>query len=519
MANSRTDNVIKNSGASMIYRIIYLVIHFVMRTVFIRLLGKEYTGISSLFTDILSVLSLVEMGLDASMVFSLFQPLAAGDEKKIAGLMNFYRRAFTLIGVAVMACGLALLPVLQYIVKGVPNIREDIRLIFIMYVMTTASSYFFVYKTILIRADQKSRIISYTTAFFAVGEFLLEVLLLVITRQFFAYLIVRFVASVTRNFVLSRKAEQMYPQYLQNREAEISREDKISLYKNIAALCVYNLAAVVLSSTDSIFISAFVGTVEVAIVGNFTLIVHSIKNIIQLMVNASRPSVGNYVATDSTKRQLQLFFQINFLTFWVACFCSTCLFNLLNPFVGGIWFDKSYQIDTGIIALMVINFYISVMSFTTGTFRSANGLFVQGWYRPAVMTCMNVILDYFMGRSMGIIGIYLATLISLLLTQVWYDPYIVFKHAFKMKPWRYYRDYLIMALLTVFCCAAAYLLSGLVTISNKWLSFAVRMMISACLPNLVLYVLFRRTNEYVFVKTTAVKIVNKVINRKRKSAG
>lgn len=520
MKNSRTENVIKNSTASLIYRLIYLVIHFVMRTVFIRLLGREYTGLATLFADILHVLSLVELGLDASMAFHLYKPLAEKDENKIAALMNFYRKAFTIIGVVVLACGVALIPFLRYIVKDVPNIRESIQLIFLMYVLTTASSYFFVYRTILIRADQKSRIISYTTAAFAIGEFLLEVTLLLIFHQYFSYLIVRLMSSVARNAFLSIKARKMYPQYLRNREPKLAKEDRTALYKNIAALCVYNLAAVVLSSTDSIFISAFVGTGVVAVVGNFTMIVKNIKTIIRLMINSSRPSVGNFVATDAGNRQLDMFHKINFLTFWVACFCSTCLFNLLNPFVGGIWFDASYRISNGIVAVMVMNFFISVMSFTNGTFRSANGLFVQGWYRPAVMAVMNIVLDYFMGKSMGISGIYIATLLSLLLTQVWYDPYIVFKHAFGMKPWSYFRDYAIYALLTALCCAGAYWLSELLSISNKWLDFGCRIVISVLLPNVVLFVLFRKTDEFAFVKSSAEKLLSKVLKkaRKRRSA-
>ena len=162
---------------------------------------------------------------------------------------------------------------------------------------------------------------------------------------------------------------------------------------------------------------------------------------------------------------------------------------------------------------MVMNFFISVMSYTNGTFRSANGLFVQGWYRPAVMAVMNIVLDYFMGKSMGISGIYIATLLSLLLTQIWYDPYIVFKHAFGMKPWSYFRDYAIYALLTALCCAGAYWLSELLSISNKWLDFGCRIVISVLLPNVVLFVLFRKTDEFAFVKSSAEKLLGKVLKK------
>ena len=154
MADSRTTNVIKNSSASLIYKVIQILVQFIIRTVFIRLLGNEYTGVSGLFSDILHVLSLMEMGLDVSMVYSLYKPLAEKNVDRIAALLKFFRKAFNVIGVAVLVVGAALTPFLHYIVKGVPNITEDIRGIFLMYVLTSGCSYFLIYKTVLLRADQ-----------------------------------------------------------------------------------------------------------------------------------------------------------------------------------------------------------------------------------------------------------------------------------------------------------------------------------------------------------------------------
>lgn len=496
MSNSRISNMIKNSGASILYKLVYTLMRFIMRTAFIKLLGNEYTGLSSLFTDILSVLSLVEMGLDSSMIFSLYKPLAKNETDRIAALMNFYRKAFTIIGILVLFIGAGCVPFLKYIVKDIPNIEEDIRAIFIMYVVTSASSYFFVYKTVLIRADQKSRIISTVSAAVNVVECILEVVLLFWTRQFFAYLIVHLIATISRNIILSWKAKQLYPGILSNKAVKLGKEDKVFLYRNIAALCIYNLASVVLNSSDSIFISAFVGTVEVAIIGNFTLLTRSVTTCIQLVVNAIRPSIGNLVVTSSVEKEKEVFKQVNFVTFWVACFCSTCLITLLNPFVGDIWLDSSYKISTWIVVIIVANFYISVMSSSVGSFRSVNGLYTQGWYRPAVMSMLNIVLDYCMGKRWGVGGIYVATILSLLLTQVWFDPYIVFKYAFHMKPWKYYKDYAIQACVTVLSCSCSFFLSTLFQADNLYVTFLIRMIFAVVVPNVIIVIFFYKKQEF-----------------------
>ena len=135
MSESRTSNVFKNSIARLLQRFSSIIVQFVLRTIFIYLLGKEYTGVSGLFTDVLNVLSLMEAGLDTSMVYALYKPIAEKDEKRIKALLNFYKKAFAVIGIVVFAVGVSLTPFLGYIVKNVPGIKEDIRFIFIFYVI------------------------------------------------------------------------------------------------------------------------------------------------------------------------------------------------------------------------------------------------------------------------------------------------------------------------------------------------------------------------------------------------
>ena len=286
MENSRTQNTVKNSAASLLFRLSNMVVKFIIRTAFIYLLGKEYTGVSGLFTDILTVMSLMELGLDGSMVYSLYKPLAEKDEKRVCNLMGFYKRAFHLIGVLVLVAGAALTPFLGYIVKDVPNIREDIRLIFMMYVVTSASSYFFVYRTVLLRANQQSRVLSKWSTIIGLAECAVEVALLALFRMFFLYLIVHLAATVTRNVIVTRLAIRTFPQYFREGEG-LARQEKRKLYRDLACICIYNMSGVVINSTDSIFISAFIGTVLVAIIGNFTLNISSLRHLVTQIVSST----------------------------------------------------------------------------------------------------------------------------------------------------------------------------------------------------------------------------------------
>lgn len=492
MKESRTSNVIKNSFASLMLKIVGIFVQFVMRTAFIYLLGNEYTGISGLFTDVLNVLSLMEMGLDTSMVYALYKPLAENDEKKIAALMNFYKVAFRVIGIVVFVAGMLCLPFLGYIVTDVPNIKENIYLIFIMYVLTSASSYFLIYKSILLRADQKSRIISKWSAIIQMLECIVEILLLFLYRQFFTYLVVHFLATLIKNLVLSSVSTKMYPQYFKEKGIKLEKRETAILFRDIMCLTAYNMSGVIINSTDSIFISAFVGTVEVAIIGNYTLIINSVRTCVEQIVNAAKPSIGNLAVTSSCEKQKEIFDKMNFLSFYIACFCCACFYTLLTPFIGNVWLNPSYIISEIIIAVLIVNFYIAIMVLPVESFRTANGLFVQGWIRPVIMAGMNIVLDFILGKQWGIIGILLATTISRVSTQVWYDSYLIYKRIFLKKPWEYYVDYIVKFIVTLIVCAITELASKLISVDSAYINFVCRMLVAVIVPNIVLVLLYHR---------------------------
>ena len=264
-------------------------------------------------------------------------------------------------------------------------------------------------------------------------------------------------------------------------------------------MTVYSTAGVVIYSTDSVFISAFLGTVEVTIVGNFTLIINAVRKMVEQVVSATKPSIGNLAATSSTEKQELVFNRMNFISFWVACFTGTCLFVLLNPFVGEIWFDDSYKLPISSIAILTINYFIAVMVYPVESFRTANGLFVQGWMRPAIMAVVNIVLDFLMGRRWGLIGILFATTISRLSTQVWFDPYLVYKHVFRESSKKYFIRYALYAGVTILSCATALILSDAVSLNNEALDFVTSLLISVIIPNITVYLVFHRTEEYKYI--------------------
>lgn len=496
MKESRISNVLKNSSANLIYKGVHIILQFVLRTAFIVILGKEYAGITTLFTDILQVLSLMELGIGTAMLYALYEPIANGDRVRINALMNFYKKAYCTIGLLILFVGISVVPFLNYLVTDVPGITENIKIIYIIYVVTTASSYFLIYKSAILRANQKSRVISFIDTIVYTIEALLEVILLLIFKRFYAYLFTHFIFSIIRNVILSYYTERRYRSYICDKTAELLPQETKSLFKDVAALAVYKISGKVIYSTDSIVISAFIGTQEVAVIGNYNLIINSLRTAIELVVDSAKASIGNLAVTSTKEKQEAVFRQMNFIAFWIACFFCTCLFVLLNSFIGDIWLDRTYTFRNNIVIVLVINFFIAVMVYPVEAFRTANGLFVYGKYRPAIMTILNIFLDIVFVHIWGILGVLLATAISRLLTQVWYDPYLIYNRVFRKTPWEYYKEYFIYVILTVITCTATGWLTNIVVICNAYIYFIYKMLIAIIVPNLLLIMVYHKTSEF-----------------------
>ena len=496
MAESRTDNAIKNAAASLCLRVVSILSQFFLRTVFLRVLGNEYAGVGGLFTDILNVLSLVELGLDTSMVYALFRPLAENDDGRVRSLLRFYRRAFRFAGTGVLAAGLLCAPFLRFLVGDLPAVQEDLRLVFLLYTVNAAVPYLFAERTVLLKAEQRGRIVSACGIAAQCVECAVSVWYLLTFRRFigwlFLHLAVNFLRCGALWFVAGRRDARLFGE----KAEPLSRGDKKRLAADLLCMTAYHVSGVAVYSTDSIFISRFLGAAQVAVTGNYSMIVNSVRTCAEQAAGAVKPSVGHLAATSSPEKQFRIFRQMHFASFYAACSGSACLYALLDAFVGDLWLDASYLLPPATVALIVANFYIAVMVFPVEAFRSANGLFRNGWGRPLVTAFLNLLLDAVLGRYYGLNGIFAATAVSRLLTQVWFDPYLIFRRVFDRTVARYLGDYLGKAMLTFVLCAATSFACSLMPIPNVLLNFICRAAVSAALPQLALFLLYRKHEDY-----------------------
>lgn len=511
---SRTQNTLINTVMGVVSRLSNTVLAFVLRTVFIYTLGIQYTGVSGVFSDILTMLSLTELGIGAAISTALYRPLRENDQSQIRKLMRFYKTAYRLIAAAIMVIGVALLPFLDYLIKDVPDIQEDIRVIFILYIMKTATSYLMIYKSTLLIADQKEYSVKRTEILCLVVRYASEILCLVVFRQYMAYLVIEVVATVLQNYVVTRKAEKEYPYaFRPAKDERLSKAQITSLLKDIKGLAVYKFSGPINNSLAGVLVSGFINTTAAGMLSNYTLIRYQIETLLRQFYNAVTPSIGNLAAERDNDKQLAVFNRLFYLSFIVVNFCSVSYFVIVQPFIS-LWIGEQYLLELPVAFLVAFDSFLYILLQAAYSFRTANGMFVQGQYRPLVTIILNILLAFLLIGKLGIGGTLLASVIARLTTQ-WYDSYLLYKHIFRKPFGRFNLMYWGYIAIFISGCALTYFAASLVQTESLLLTLAFRAVCCVTIPNVWAVLFTFRSEGFGYAVSVFQGVVKKLSRRAR----
>ena len=438
---SRTEYTLLNTMAGIGGYAINTVIGFVCRMVFVKCLSADYLGVNGLFANILSILSLAELGIGSAVVYALYKPLATNDEEKIASLVKLYGTAYRIIGLVVALIGLVLMPFLDLIIQDQPAIWESIYLLYAINLFNTASTYFFSYRSSLIIAAQQNYIVAAVNYAVTILQSILQIAILLLTRNYLAYLLIQTVGVFINNVVISYIAVKKFP-YIRSKDTKpVPKEERKRIFANVRDLTFYKISGLLVNSTDNILITFFDGLTVTGVASNYTLLVNTLNSLLSLLFNGLTASIGNHNATENKEKQFEMFRFLNMMNFWIfgwgalgIIFCSGDLVELC--------FGAEYVMGLKIPLVMAANFYTVGMMNAVWTYKHTLGLFRYGRFLQIGTGILNVFFSVVLGQRWGIFGILLATIFARSLTNLWYDPYVIMKHGFSLSPLTYLKRYL-----------------------------------------------------------------------------
>ena len=402
---------------------------FISRTFFIQILGVQYLGISGLYSNILSMLALSDLGLNVVMLYSLYKPLAEHDTQKIAVLIRYYKKIYYIIASVVLALGLMCIPILPYVVKNSLLTPHELVVYYVLILLNSICSYLVVSKITLIRADQKAFIVQMVTTGCTVMMHVFQIVMLYYTGNYTAYLLIQIAFTLLSNLILSAIANRKYPYLKESTHLSIGKEQRREIVGNLKSTFLYKVGAVIMNSTDNILISVLLGTVVVGYYSNYLVIIAMVNNVIAILVQAVLASVGNYNATQNSESKYQLFRFMMMGFYALAGFCAACYICIFDDFIK-LWIGEEFILPKEFLYALVVNSFVLCILNPLWMTRESAGVFKSIKYLMLCAAALNIGLSVLLGKTFGLGGIILATAIAQLLTIFWYEPKILCKKVF-----------------------------------------------------------------------------------------
>lgn len=502
----RTKNSIKNSLTSLLSSILSIVIGFIAQAIFIKILGIEYLGLNGLFSNILNMLNVFELGIGSTIIFNLYLPIAKKDEDSIKKYLYFYKKSYNIIAVVILTIGLLILPFINYFVEEI-TVKVNIYIIYFLSLISTVVSYILTYKRSIIIADQKSYIVYIVHSIYLIVLNILQLCFLYITKNFYIYLFIKIVCQLFENIIITIIANKKYKFLTNNKKvSNLEKQEEKNILKNVKSLFLHKIGSALVFSSDNIIISKEFGISSVGYYTNYSMIICTIANLFSKMLSATTASVGNLCISDNNSKKYEVFKKIQFINYILSSFSAICLLYLIQPFIS-IWIGKKYLLSESIVIILIISYFLTSFRTVFGIYRDSNGTWSHDKWIPIVEAIANIIFSIILAKIYGLSGVFIGTIISGLIWWVYGFPKYVYSPLFKRKFSQYYKEiltYILNFTITIITCSIAILP---LKINNDLEKLIINSIIIIIVYSVITIVLFHQKEEYKYFYSNLINLI------------
>ena len=494
MKIERTKNAKKSIVAGLILKVAQMILPFFMRTVMLYYMGEEYLGLNGLFTSVLHILNLAELGVGAAMVFSMYKPIAEDDTPRICALMRLYRTYYRVIGLVVAVAGVAVAPFIPHLIAGdVPKELNAYVLYFLNLGATVLSYWLFAYKNSLLQAHQRTDVSSIVRLVTNICQYAIQLFVILYLKNYYLYLITVLVMQVVNNIVTAILAGKMYPQY--RAQGRLDPSEVRGINGRVRDLFAGKVGQVVFRSVDTIVISSALGLTVLGRYQNYFFIITSITGVVDTIMSAIIAGLGNSFLTETKEKNLQDLKKFAFLFLWLGAVCACLLIGMYQPFME-IWVGKDKMLPYGIVLCLGLYFFIYALNKLLNAYKDAAGLWHVDRFRLLAAAAVNLILNILWVKPFGLYGILLSTVVAWVFVAIPWILHNIFTRLFDRED----RKPVVAILLGT--SAVALLSAGLVVLAtvflkgSPWLCLLLGGVAGTVIPLAVFILLCRKTRVF-----------------------
>lgn len=496
MKSERKKSSFKNMITAVSSNVLTIIVGLVAQAVFIKILGSEYLGLNGLFSNVISMLGIVELGMGSAIIYNMYKPIAEEDHEKIKSLMQFYKKSYRIITLIISIIGIMIIPFIKYIVDiESVTVGINVYLVYILFLLETICSYILSYKRSMLYADQKEYITNIIHMGYTILVNTMQLTFLYFTHDYYLYLIIKVMMRLVENIVISSYVNRRYSYLLDNNVTKLDSKTEKDIFQKIKALFFHKIGTFIVSGTDNIIISKYLGLVTVGLYSNYYMIINAVQTVINHIIQATRASVGNLLVTESKTKQFDIFNKIRFVNFWISCFSSICIFVIMDSFIT-IWIGYKFVLPTKVLLVLVINFFIVSSRSTYGAFKEAAGIFYEDRFVPVIESILNIVLSIIFVKKFGLMGVFMGTIASGLVLWCYSYPKYVYNKLFGRKISDYIKETIYYFIIFILIAGFTYSLAILISFDNVYLQFISNVLIALIVPNVIMLLLFSKDENF-----------------------
>lgn len=504
MKLDRVTNSKRNIRWGLIGRIVTTMLPFALRTVIQMTIGEEYLGLSGLFTSMLSMLNLAELGLGSAMVYYMYKPFAEDKKEELGALLNLYKWLYRGIGAFIFIVGMCISPFIGVFVKGSYPLDINLTILYFLYLLDTVLSYsLFSYRQSLLLVHQRNDLSYKIELSIYISLYTVQILLLFLFKNYYVLIIVKPIFTVINNILILIITQKVFPEY--KSKGKVSKKKINDIVKKVRALAGHKIGTTVIASADNIVISAFLGLAMVAKYGNYYTVMYAVISVMGMIISSLMPGIGNGLVLNSKEDNYKLFNNINFLIMWLVSWCSICFLCLYQPFMT-VWMGKKMLLPFDSVILMVLYYYSWQCRVGVNLFKDAAGLWREDFWKPYVSAAVNIIVNIYLVKRIGLNGVLISTIIAMVFINIPWETRVLMNHVFKKKAREYYIKQLWFFITTCIAGAFTYFICGLFTLDG-FLDFVVKSIVCIVIPNVIIAIFGLKTEEFKYAKRMILNIV------------
>ena len=448
----RVHRSIMNIKVGMFFYVLSLFLAFFSRKIFLDCLGAEFIGLTGMLMNIMSFLSVAELGIGTSIVYFLYKPLQEDNHEKINEIMSMLAYLYRCIGFIIGLGGLIVSIFFPWWFNHLTTGLPLVYFAFYSFLSTAIAGYIFNYKQLLVGANQKQYLVNAYFQTIGIVQSITQIILAYYYHNLYLWVVVGFVFTVIGIIVFNIRIRQLYPWlHIDLQQGRKNLHNYPEILKKTRQIFVQKIKDFILYRSDEILVGAFVSVVQVAFYGNYTIITSKLIFLVNILSDGMAAGVGNLIAEGNQKNTMKVFWELTAIRFFIAGFVVFGLLLFTQPFIF-FWFGEGYLLSDIIVYLIVFNIFIYLSRGVVEMYIGACGLFSDVWAAWTELF-LNITITLCLAPSYGIIGILLGKIISVFFIAVFWKPYFLFSKGLELSVSSYWKGitpyYLIIGYFTV----------------------------------------------------------------------